>query len=188
MAEAARIGAFDGLKPFGKTGKFTLEPVEFRARFNFRGSAAAARDLGSAFGADLSLTPMRAGTGEAGRAALWLGPDEWMLIAPVSEHQALIDLVARVVIEPHSLVDVSHRNAALTVSGSKVEAVLNAGNPLDLDVSAFPVGMCTRTLLGKCEIILWRTGPFTFHIEAFRSFMPYVHAYLTEAAREYTGG
>ena len=187
MAEAARIGAFDGLPAFGKKGKFWLEPLDFRARFNFRGSEAAAHDLGLAFGADLSRQPLRGNAAANGRAALWLGPDEWLLIAPTSEHQAVIDLVAQVVIEPHSLTDVSHRNTGLTVSGSKVALVLNAGNPLDLDLQAFPVGMSTRTLLGKCEIVLWRTAADTFHIECFRSFAPYVHAFLTEAAREFVG-
>ena len=187
MSEILTTARRSPLPPQGQAlGGITLAPVAPRTRLILRGEAAC-EAAGAVLGLAIPRQPNRAATlGE--RAALWLGPDEWMLIAPVSEHQALIDLVARVVIEPHSLVDVSHRNAALTVSGSKVEAVLNAGNPLDLDVSAFPVGMCTRTLLGKCEIILWRTGPFTFHIEAFRSFMPYVHAFLTEAAREYTGG
>eukprot|EP01037_Dinobryon_pediforme_P030626 gene30626-34769_t len=131
---------------------------------------------------------MRAYESTSGRAALWLGPDEWQLIGTTSDHQAIRDTVARTVIEPHSLVDISHRNTGLIVTGSKVEPVLNAGNPLDLTLAAFPVGMCTRTLIGKCDIVLWRKRTDTFHIECFRSFLPYVHAFLEESAREYILG
>jgi sarcosine oxidase subunit gamma len=45
--------------------------------------------------------------------------------------------------------------------------------------------MCTRTVLGKSEVVLWRTGAHAFHIEAWRSFLPYVWRFLEEAAREF---
>ena len=77
---AVRIGAFDGLAPLGKKGRFTLEALPFLARFIFRGSDASAHDLGAAFGADLSRDPLKANEAIDGRAALWLGPDEWELI------------------------------------------------------------------------------------------------------------
>jgi sarcosine oxidase subunit gamma len=41
--------------------------------------------------------------------------------------------------------------------------------------------MCTRTILAKAEILLWRTGDETFRIEVARSFAPYVVAFLAEA-------
>jgi sarcosine oxidase, subunit gamma len=34
--------------------------------------------------------------------------------------------------------------------------------------------MATRTIFEKAEIVLWRTGPETFHVEVWRSFAPYV--------------
>ena len=45
------------------------------------------------------------------------------------------------------------------------------------------MGMCTRTLLAKAEIVLWRTGEEEFRIEVARSFAPYVVAFLDEAMR-----
>ena len=185
MADAMRIGAFDGLQPFGKAGRFTLEAMPFLSRFIFRGSEAAANDLGQALGVALSRDALKGNANADGRAALWLGPDEWELIGSVADYDALKSTVERVVTEPHSLADVSHRNSGVTVRGSKVEAVLNAAVALDLDISAFPVGMCTRTLLGKAEVVLWRRAADAFDIETFRSFIPYIHAYLAEAAREY---
>lgn len=119
-----------------------------------------------------------------GLSALWLGPDEQLLLAPdgadlaAALHAPLRDL-------PHSLVEVSHRQIALHVSGPHATALLNAGCPLDLDLDAFPVGMCTRTVLAKAEIVLWRTAENVFHIEVWRSFAPYVSSLLAEVAREF---
>ena len=84
---------------------------------------------------------------------------------------------------PHSLVDVSHRQSALAVSGPQAATLLAAGCPLDLDESAFPVGMCTRTVLAKAEVMLWRTEPQVFRLEVWRSFVAYVSQFLGEAAR-----
>ena len=83
-----------------------------------------------------------------------------------------------------ALVDVSHRNAGLIVDGPRAAELLCVGCPLDLDLAVFPVGMCTRTLLAKAEIVLWRTAPETFRLEAWRSFMPYVTGLLGEAVRD----
>jgi heterotetrameric sarcosine oxidase gamma subunit len=84
-------------------------------------------------------------------------------------------------------VDVSHRDTALAVSGPRAGWVINAFCALDLHQVAFPVGMCTRTVLGKAEIVLWRTDVDMFHIEVARSFAPYVWACLEEARREFLG-
>ena len=83
----------------------------------------------------------------------------------------------------HSLVDVSHRQIGLIASGPAAARVLNASCPLDLDPRAFPVGMATRTLYDKAEIVLWRRGESAFHVEVWRSFAPHVAASLIEAAR-----
>ena len=120
-------------------------------------------------------------------AALWLGPDEWLLI--IGEHatdEAAAALRTALAGLPHSLVEVSHRQVALEVRGPDAALLLAAGCPLDLDATAFPVGMCTRTMLAKAEIVLWRTGADVFRIEVWRSFAPYVSAFLSEAARGVT--
>jgi sarcosine oxidase subunit gamma len=113
--------------------------------------------------------------------ALWLGPDEWLLLS--APEAGLEDrLEAAMGAHPHSLVEVSDRQIGLVVGGPEAEAVLSVGCPLDLDQAAFPVGMCTRTVLSKAEIVLWRTGPETFHLEVWRSFGAYLRAFLTASA------
>src|SRR5579864_5154148 len=46
------------------------------------------------------------------RAALWLGPDEWLLISPEGSDDAAA-LRAALGEHPHSLVDVSHRQLGI---------------------------------------------------------------------------
>jgi sarcosine oxidase subunit gamma len=152
------------------------------ARFIFRGSRAAADAIGVAFGVTLPDMPCRAASA-AERHALWLGPDEWLLIGPDGDPPALAARLKQAAGNlPHSLVDVSHRGAALMLDGAGVTDVLNAGCPLDLD-AAFPVGMCVRTVFGKADIVLWRRAPKSFYLEGARSYLPYVIAFLDEAAR-----
>jgi sarcosine oxidase subunit gamma len=129
--------------------------------------------------------PINSYVSDGARRTLRLGPNEWLLLAPESES----DRVGREVGEAlrgvfHSLVDISHRHAALAIAGPEAANVLNAGCPLDLGVRAFPTGTATRTLLGKAEIILMRTGDGPeFRVEFGRSFASYVRAFLAEAAR-----
>jgi sarcosine oxidase subunit gamma len=84
-------------------------------------------------------------------------------------------------------VDVSHRQIAFEVTGAHAHLALNAGCPLDLHLESFPVGMCTRTILGKADIILWRTDAIVFHVEVWRSFAEYAAQFLAEASRELVG-
>jgi sarcosine oxidase, subunit gamma len=163
--------------------RFTLSEAPLAARLILRGSEAVRVSCGMAFGADLPSQLGPAGEG-AGRAALWLGPDEWLLIADGADAADLGGVLESVLDgTAHSLVDVSHRQIGLIASGPVAARVLNAGCPLDLDLAAFPVGFATRTLFDKVEIVLWRRAETTFRIEIWRSFAPYLAASLAEAAR-----
>jgi sarcosine oxidase subunit gamma len=164
-----------------------LETLPAFGRLNFRGGAEAAATMGQAFGVTLPQQACRAAIAGS-RAALWLGPDEWLLLMPPLETEAAIAAAAaKLAGQPHSLVDISERQIALGVSGRQATAVLAGGNPLDFDLGAFPVGMCTRTILAKAEIVLWRTERDRFHIEVWRSFTPYVRGFLREHMREFGG-
>jgi sarcosine oxidase, subunit gamma len=160
-----------------------VQPLPPATRYILRGAAPAREAAASAFGADIPSMACRAN--QAGtRAALWLGPDEWLLLAPETDGAALglaLDAALRDV--PHSLVDVSHRQVGCRIAGPGASELLSSGCPLDLETRAFPVDMCTRTMLAKAEVVLWRTGAETFRLEVARSFAAYVSLFLAEAAR-----
>jgi sarcosine oxidase subunit gamma len=157
------------------------------ARFAFYGDASARAALQPAWGVEFSEVPLRAHA-DATRATLWLGPDEYLLL-DFAGGSALADLAAALesplVGIPHALVDISHRQFAIAVSGPHAADILNGACPLDLDLREFPVGMCTRTVFAKADIVLWRRAEDTFHVEAWRSFAGYVSGVLAEIASEY---
>jgi sarcosine oxidase subunit gamma len=156
------------------------------SRFIARGGEAAIPLIGRAFGVALPREACRAAS-QPPRAALWLGPDEWLLVAPDGEADAIAaDIAAALTGAPASIVDISDRQVALSVTGPRAADVVNAFNPLDLDPAAFPVGMVTRTVFAKAEIVLWRTAADAFRIEVWRSFASYVEGLLNEAALEYS--
>ena len=143
-----------------------------RLRYSLRCGEAAYAAVEAALGFALPVEACRS-TSKGARAALWLGPDEWLLLTDEGDDLA-VALKASLGDRFHSLVDVSERQASLLLDHPQVEALLNGACALDLAETAFPVGACTRTLLGKAEIGLWRLGPTRFQLEVWRSFCPYV--------------
>jgi len=164
----------------------TLAPLPPASRYILRGGPPVRAAAEKAAGVGIPAEACRAFTQDE-RAALWLGPDEWLLIAPEAQGAVLSGaLTAALAGLPHSLVDVSHRQSAAELRGPMAATVLAAGCPLDLDARSFPVGMCTRTVLAKAEVVLWRTATEVFRIEVARSFVTYVSEFLAEAERTST--
>ncbi|MFG1421715.1 sarcosine oxidase subunit gamma [Roseixanthobacter liquoris] len=126
-------------------------------------------------------------SGTADRFAARLGPDEWLVVAPEEDGARLrADLEAGLAGRFFSLVDVGSRNCGLRVAGPHDRDVLNAGIALDLTDTAFPAGSATRTLLGKADVVLVRaSAEESFQVECWRSFAPYVFAFLSEVAQEF---
>ena len=84
----------------------------------------------------------------------------------------------------HSATDVSHRNTAIIVSGPDAAGAIASSCPLDLGNTIFPVGAAARTVLGKIEIVLLRTGEEDYRVECWRSFSPYAFGILVEGAED----
>lgn len=163
-------------------GTFSVSPAPAAARFLLRGEGEACSALGLA-------APARLRTNVAGgRSVLWLGPDEFLLLA-AGEDAAEIQpgMAEKLAGLPHSLVDVSQRQIGLVLAGRLAARCLSAGCPLDLRPHAFPIGMVARTIFLKAEIILWRQAEDSFHVEVWRSFAPYLIGHLGEARIGATG-
>ena len=167
--------------PHTGRGSVSVTALGPAARFSFRGGPAAVTALGQAY----RCVPRQdacSAAADGDRAALWLGPDEWLLVGPDGDTASLFaSLGAALADQPHSLVDVSHRNTAFDVVGDAASDILSEGCPLDFGDRAFPVGMCTRTVLAKAEVVFWRYAPDRYRLECWRSFAPYVRAFLGQA-------
>jgi sarcosine oxidase subunit gamma len=175
---AARASALAGREFGAKDVRLTvLQPAH---RISLRAPAASLGALSKALGLTLTAAP-KSSASKGKRSALWLGPDEWLIIDD-GGRDPLADCAG--VEALHSAVGISHRNVAISVTGPAAAAAVNAGCPQDLSLAAFPVGACSRTILGKAEIVLLRTAEDAFRVECWRSFADYVFAFLVEAARD----
>ncbi|MCT7377707.1 sarcosine oxidase subunit gamma [Chelativorans salis] len=179
MAETARrISALEG-RAYQGPG-IALNPAAPASRLSLRAPEASLAALSKALGLILPRKPKT--TAESGkRAALWLGPDEWLLI---DEGGADLTVLCAKASALHSAVDISHRNTAILVAGEHTEDVLGAGCPQALSLARFPIGAASRTVFGKAEVVLWRIAEDAFRIECWRSFSYYVFSLLEKAARE----
>ncbi len=177
-ASAARAPAQAGREFSAKGVKLAvLAPAE---RISLRAPAASVAALSKALGVTLPKAPKTSAVKD-GRTALWLGPDEWLVIDEAGG-DPLADCAG--VKQLHSAVGISHRNVGISVTGPAAAACVNAGCPQDLSLAAFPVGACSRTVLGKVEIVLLRTAEDAFQVECWRSFSDYVFAFLAQAATD----
>lgn len=124
---------------------------------------------------DLRVDPSRAGRApfplprepntawdEGPRAALWLGPDEWLLLGPALTGAQILDSVeASLAGIHHSVVDVSASRVALELRGPGVRELLSKGCSIDLHPRVWPAGSCAQTMLAKAPVILHQREQMT---------------------------
>ena len=102
-----------------------------------------------ALGFDLPLDPNTTADADD-LAALWLGPDEWLILTPDDRTEEVAGrLRAEFRAEFAAITDVSAASAVIRLTGPRVRDVLAAGCPLDLHPRAFHVGRCAQTILAK---------------------------------------
>ena len=108
----------------------------------------------AALGFALPATPNTTASG-AGRTALWLGPDEWLVVGAPDEEPALeVELAEALGGGLGSVVDLSANRTAIELRGPAARDVLAKGCALDLHTSAFAPGRCAQTLLARAQVIL----------------------------------
>ncbi|MFF3326270.1 sarcosine oxidase subunit gamma [Streptomyces sp. NPDC002889] len=170
-------------------GDVRLAELPFLTQVNVRldpkGSAADA--VGLALGLQLPLEPdivVRAGD----LHALWLGPDEWLVVSPPGSRPALENRIREALgDEPAAVTDVSAQRTTLLVTGPRARDLLAHGCPLDLHPRAFGPGRCAQTTLARAQIVLIaRDEPRAgFWLLVRSSFAGYLADWLLDAASEY---
>jgi sarcosine oxidase, subunit gamma len=165
-----------------------LEEVAFLTQLNLRlnpeGPALAAVE-----GALRQELPVRPGTlsGSGDRTLLWLGPDEWLLVAPPGEQAELLP-VLRTALSPHGgvVVDLSAHRTTIDVHGALARDLMAKGCSLDLHPSVLTPDRCAQVLLARAPVILLphESGP-GLRLLVRSSFAGYVADWLLDACVEY---
>jgi sarcosine oxidase subunit gamma len=121
------------------------------------------------------------------RSALWLGPDEWLLVTP-PDSQAAVDAAVRAALADGwgAVVDVSDQRTILELSGPRARDVLAAGCSIDLHPRAFSPGRCAQTNLGRTGVVIAQhdAAP-AYWVFVRRSFAGYLAAWLIDAIAEH---
>lgn len=87
--------------------------------------------------------------------ALWLGPDEWLVVGAAGTQAGIADELATALAGADvSIVDVSANRAVLDLSGPGALDVLATGCPLDLHPRSWRPGMCAQTLFDRTPVLL----------------------------------
>lgn len=184
-------GAADRLAAATRTsgGRIRLAELPFLTQLDVRLDAkgAAADAVGLALGLPLPLEPNTvARAGEL--TALWLGPDEWLLVGPPGGGRELERRIREAAgEEPVSVTDVSAQRTTVLITGPRARDLLAHGCPLDLHPRAFGAGRCAQTTLARTQAVLVaREEPGAgFWVLVRSSFAGYLADWLLDAATEY---
>jgi sarcosine oxidase subunit gamma len=148
---------------------------------NLRGSpedAAFVEAAGKALGQAL---PTEANTiSEGDLTIFWLGPDEWLVLAPRDETLALASTLEESLKEQHFAVNiVSGGQLALALSGHRVRELMAKGCTLDFHPKAFRRGQCAQSGLAKAGVLIGCVSyEEDFLIVVRRSFSDYLLSWL----------
>jgi len=191
MAEHAyRISPLAGYAgAFGATGGTGAELAElaFSTQLNLRLDlkGPAAERVALALGTPLPAEPNT--YTQAGPLTIcWLGPDEWLLLAPPDQAGQLTAQVSDAVgDEPGSVADVSAHRTTIRLSGTHARDVLAHGCALDLHPRVFGPGQCAQTLLARARVLLVADDDGAWRILVRSSFARYLADWLLDAAAEY---
>ncbi|MGE0798696.1 MAG: sarcosine oxidase subunit gamma [Lautropia sp.] len=166
---------------------FSIREQPFVTQIDLRGdpgdaafAAATRRVLG------LALPAANRYAGDAQLAAIWLGPDQWLLTAPDGRNDALLAALGEALHGlHHAATDVSANRTVIEISGSDARPVLAKGCTLDLHAAAFAPPRAAQTLLARSQVILQclDAAP-VFRIYVRNSFAQYAAEWLIDAAAE----
>jgi sarcosine oxidase subunit gamma len=128
--------------------RFDADELPFLAQIDVRADPSAVATLGF---------PGRPNTTSAWNDAdaLWLGPDEWLVVADAGrEAELLAALEAELGSDHRSIVDVSANRAVFELRGPDRHDRLAIACPLDLHPRSWAPGDCAQTVFGAAPILL----------------------------------
>jgi sarcosine oxidase subunit gamma len=162
-------------------------------QLNVRASGAVVARVETAIGVALPVEPNTVAS-HGPRSALWLGPDEWLVVdepgstaadSVGARSIAVLETSIREAFAPDwgAVTDVSANRVVIELSGPGARDLLAHGCTLDLHPRRFGPRRCAQTLLAGAQVILWQTelAP-TFRILVRASFADHLLRWLADAA------
>ena len=144
--------------------------------------------LNAVLGFRLPTTPNTV-SGDVERHALWLAPDEWLVVGPAGCEDRLErdcrDALGRAT---GAVVDVSANRTIVELSGPAARDILEAGCAIDLHPRAFRAGCCAQTVIARTGVILHQvTDEPQYRLFVRPSFARYLAAWLLDASSAGSG-
>lgn len=166
----------------------SLRELPFLTQVGLRvvpGTAAAGR-IESRLGMSLPRRYGQVGTGDR-LVALWLSPDDFLLISTPPATELVAGLVEALAGDPGSATDLSANRTTLELAGPSARAVLEKGCPLDLHPRAFPAGSARVTAIGSVPVLLWKVSDESWRVLPRSSFADFLGRWLLDAMTEFQG-
>jgi sarcosine oxidase subunit gamma len=166
-----------------------LQEVPFLAQINLRGDAGAPEFRKAVYdvvGFELPVEPNTTVVSGLG-SALWLGPDEWLLVgAPDTEEDLVLRLRQHLQGVHSSVVNVSDVRAVIELSGTRSRELLAKGCSLDLRPRSFRAGHCAQTVLAHASVLLQSTDAApVWRLYVRNSVANYLATWLLDAIAEF---
>ena len=146
----------------------------------------------TAIGKNLNMIlPTEANTSTSGEAltALWLSPDEWMLLSnkTVSEdtntyevEDNLINNISKVNLG--AVTDVSDQFVIINIKGSKVFDLFATGSPFNFNEFKNKKGSVIQTILSHIDVIIHLTEINEVNLYVRRSFSEHLYSWINDSA------
>jgi sarcosine oxidase, subunit gamma len=133
-------------------------------------------------GIPLALTPNRVAVA-SGLRVLWLGPDEWLVVAEGAAPDLLPRLERATTGLRACVTDLSSSRAIIEIGGAGARDLLAAGCGLDLHPQVFGPGHCAQTLMARAPVILDQLDDATrYRLLVRRSYTRWLVDWMNDAA------
>ena len=192
IAEAVRRSALAGYAErfaavsAASGGELSIRERPFVSQLNLRTGtdAAVIQRFAAVLGFPLPTVPNSVASLED-RRALWLGPDEWLIVGHDGQRAAIEQELRNGLNGAFgSVTDVSANRTMLEIRGAKARVRLAHGIAIDLDPRSFGPVRCAQTLLAKAQVIIECRDESGLILYVRASFATYAADWLLDALAE----
>tara|TARA_B110001452_G_C14954115_1_gene333689 strand:- start:24 stop:587 length:564 start_codon:yes stop_codon:yes gene_type:complete len=150
------------------------------------------KDFITTIGINLNMIlPIKANTSTTSQdlTALWLSPDEWMLISNKTQsketnsydvEEALINSISKVNLG--AVTDVSDQFVMINIKGGKVFDLLATGSPFNFNEFKTKKGLAVQTILSHIDVIIHHVEINEVNLLVRRSFSEHLYSWMDDSA------